>query len=330
MSLTVFSQSYGYELTDQHYQIKSYKILQESVYVYNLKNNGTSDSTLVFKTIYDEFGNSVEEYLPNPERKKADILRYSNFYTANGFLLKRIEYSKDTSLIGTTEFVYDSTGHIIRIYKFNANKTEHYTEQKIYNKDGQIAVLKKVQFSKDRIVLDQLIKYYYNQDNDLLKEETVDSHGKVINSLNYQYDKVLNKKSVYSLKNGIQKFEGEYLYNNSQQVITFNSSFFVSSMPSNTYYAVDAVNINEKMSSANTIYLDPTVSKQQNGSNIITGIKISSRENNNTSTINSPLSNDTYHLVKNNIYNTDNTISETTITIDGKRVRYFKHFYSRS
>ncbi len=195
------------------------KIAKEEVYTYRLNKRGIKDSLLSAVYIYDSLGNIIMEKIPAVPGRSESITNYSNDYDAAGRLHRTV--SDNAGIIQIREFDYDDMGREINEYYYDKDTISITIQQKIYNEKGQLIQLQTKLNNADFYVSQQ---YYCNAEGDLITTKAFDKTGKNIFTYTYEYDKSLNKKTVYVENvNGIQ-VEGEYYYNQDKQCITHNST----------------------------------------------------------------------------------------------------------
>lgn len=223
LSLHCFSQSqytiYGVPLNKSEI-IKRNKIVKEVIYNYKLRRNIIKDSTLFATYYYDTLGNILEGKEEKTENYSKSIKKYTRFYNLRGELTKEIEDMPSLKMVSIYEYEYDSVGNEINKYDYNEDTTRLIIHHKNYNANNQVTELLIKINNADLYVSRQ---YFYNADNELSKEIAFNPNGQIIYTYFYDYDKSLNKKTVYlENQDGIKKIE-ECFYNNDKQILKTNS-----------------------------------------------------------------------------------------------------------
>ena len=222
--------------------IKSNKIYREEVYDYIFNRKGIKDSSLFAIFSYDSMGNKLTG-IHKTKNNIESIEKYSYVYDVSGRTLREID-SLGMNRLWIHEYDYDSIGNEITKYEYNEDTTRLYIDQIIYNEKNQrLKLLIKIQENPQ--YLSKL--YYYDQDDEIDKEESFDNKGNIIYSYIYEYDKALNKKSVYLENDNGRNIENEFFYNSDKLCVRINgkrkSNAFISRQGSN-YETVDQVTSN--------------------------------------------------------------------------------------
>jgi len=171
-----------------------------------------------------------------------------------------------------TIFEYDyENGFEINKYKYNKDTTELKIEQKIYSQKNQLIQLQTKINNKDFYTSR---KYYYDNENNLIRTDAFEKKDGYIYSYLYEYNKIENKKTSYLKNDDGKKLIGEYYYNEDGQVIKVKSI--------------------ERMATFMT----------QQGTDF-----------------------NTTNQLRENRYNPDKTLFETTIYLEGKKVQMTRHYY---
>lgn len=202
--------------------IAANKIIGEVVYSYTFNKSEIKDSVLTHTYYYDSLGSLIVERVAKTKNHTGSIRKYENIYNSSGKLLRQTVDNQSLKLVTTYEFEYDSAGNEITKYDYNKDTTRLTIEQKIYNEKNQVVQLQTKINNND---LYTSRRYYYSASNDLSKEEAFDSRGNLIYSYIYEYDKPLNKKTVYLENEDGRKKTAEYFYNNDKQCIKINTTF---------------------------------------------------------------------------------------------------------
>lgn len=202
--------------------IRSNKVIREEVFSYTFKKSDVKDSVLNIIYYYDTLGDLVVETLAKTKNYRESTTRFSYTYNASGRLHRQIENKQDLKMISIYEFDYDSLGNEINMYDYDKDTTRLMIEQKTYNKNNQVIQLA-TKLDNNNFYISR--SYQYNSNNGLSKTVAYNNKGEVIYSDIYEYDKKLNKKTVY-LENGNGKHKTEeYFYNDDKQCIKMYSSF---------------------------------------------------------------------------------------------------------
>lgn len=251
--------------------IKLNGIKKELVYKYSFNRDGITDSVLTNTFYYDAEGFPVKEILAKIDNYDESLTEYTNTYTEDGKLKRQLKNSISLKMIRIIEFDYDANGFEINKYDYNKDTTDLKIEQKIYNTKNQVIQLQTKINNKDFYTSR---KYYYDNNNNLIRTDAFDKNGSYIYSYIYEYNKEENKKTSYLKNDDGKNSTGEYFYNEDGQVIKVKSVIRMATF----------------MSQQGTDY-------------------------------------NTANQLRENVYNTDKTLFETTITVDGKKTAITRHYY---
>lgn len=200
--------------------IKINKIVKEVIYNYTINKNNIKDSALFATYHYDTLGNIIEEKKEKTKIYGETIRKYTYSYNLRGQLTKQIVDMPSFRMVSIYEYEYDSVGNEINKYDYNEDTTRLTIHQKKYNTNNQVTELLIKINNSDFYVSRQ---YFYNSDNELSKEIALNPKGQIIYTYFYDYDKSLNKKTVYLENQEGKKRIEEYFYNNKKQIIKATS-----------------------------------------------------------------------------------------------------------
>jgi hypothetical protein len=200
--------------------IKQNKIVKEVVYNYHFKKHNIKDSTLFATYYYDTLGKVIEEKVEKTKINSETIRKYTYTYNTRGQLTRqkeeRLPPFRMTSFL---EYEYDSLGNEITEYDFNEDTTRLTIRHKNYYENNQVAeLITKINHGEFYVSR----QYFYNADNELIKQTALDPNGKIIYTYYYEYDKLLHKKTVYLENQEGKKRMEEIFYNKEQQVLKTN------------------------------------------------------------------------------------------------------------
>ena len=294
------------------------------VYDYKISSKGIVDSSLAISIIYDQNGNSLGKYLSASPENEEVIYFYSYAYTDNGKLLKQTEYNNNRDILSTTDFKYDSAGNEISSYTANKDESEMCLTQKKYNGNNDLIQVISESSDKDGIYLYYNHRYYYNENHQLVKDEKMSAKGTVMSTDIIEYDKAVNKKIVYEGSKRKKEMKGEYFFNANQQCTRANE--IVNEMAFTTSNNFDWSSLDKLQ--PNYIYYSKEESLKLYGStsiyrrdvNLNDGVKENMKA---TTTYN----NISYNVTRENIYNSDGTIFEVDIYLDGKKIKMNRYYY---
>ena len=196
--------------------ISANKIIRGEVFYYSFNKKGIKDSGLISTFYYNNLGDLNEAIFSETKKNNQSKRLYTNFYNAKGKLQKQVVKNEPVKMTSITEYDYDTSGNEITKYQYNEDTTLLTIEKKIYNTNNEVIQLA-TKINNNDFYISR--RYSYNSDNELSVIEALNDKGAVIYSYVYEYDKPLNKKTVFLVNdNGKEKIE-EYYYNNNNQCI---------------------------------------------------------------------------------------------------------------
>lgn len=314
------------EIFPQQDYIAKNKIKNELVYNYTISTKGVTDSSLAASIVYDQKGNCLGKYLSASPENAEVVYFYAYAYTDNGKLLKQTEYNNNRDILSTTDFKYDSAGNEISAYTTNKDESEMCLTQKKYNGNNDLIQVISESSDKEGIYSYYNHRYYYNENHQLVKDEKMNAKGAVMSTDIVEYDKGLNKKNVYDGSKRKKDMKGEYFFNASQQCTRANE--FVNEMALTTSTNFDWSSLDRPQ--PNYIYYDKEESMKLFGSTSIYRRNPNTNEGVKDNTKSSrTFENISYNITRENIYNSDGTVFEVDIYLDGRKIKMNRYYYSK-
>jgi hypothetical protein len=184
-----------YNISTEHAKLTRLKNIKlEEVYDYNLKRKGIRDSTLIAQFKYDSTGHLVEKMLTNTQLMSIGIIKYVYELDPAG-RLTRVTANNETMKVTTIyEFEYDSSGREEFSYQWNKDRTRGIIHKNFYNEKGLLIGQIMQKDDEDPYTVSKL---YYDEDGDLIREESLEKDGKIKTATIYVHEKQLRKTSVY-------------------------------------------------------------------------------------------------------------------------------------
>jgi hypothetical protein len=314
------------EIFPQQDYITKNKIKNELIYDYKISAKSIVDSSLAVSILYDEKGNCLGKYLSASPENEEVVYYYSYNYSDNGKLLKQTEYNNNRDILSTTDFKYDSSANEISSYTTNKDESEMCLTQKKYNRNNDLIQVISETSDKDGIYSYYNHRYYYNENHQLVKDEKLNAKGEVMSTDLVEYDMALNKKIIYEGSKRKKEMKGEYFFNASQQCK--RATEIVNEMKLTSSNNFDWSSLDKTQH--NYIYYSPEESIKLYGSTSIYRRDLNSnegiKENMNPSRTYENIS---YNLTRENIFNSDGTIFEVDIYLDGKKIKMNRYYYSK-
>lgn len=202
--------------------IKANNIKTEEVYSYTFNESRIKDSVLIVIRTYDSLGDLVEERAPKTKKNKGGAINFRYTYDPKGNLIKKTAEDPEMKTMMTYEYDYDEMGREVNKYRFDKDTTSLTIDQKIYNTDNQVVKLATKGGNTDFYVSNQ---YYYNEDKKLAKDEKLNSKGTIIYTTLHEYDKSMNKETIYMQNDSRKDLMIVCYYNDSDLPVKTLSNF---------------------------------------------------------------------------------------------------------